>query len=249
MKQGKYSVQLIHAETKEAFHVHTAPNGETYVEVEPDAEYFIRVATDSEEIVKVEISVDGKSLGYYFPFSKADSTSDKGLWRYENGKSYDIALKFAKAPVREATNGSTPPVFWTGKVDVKVSEAIQSGYVEMPDFSSTWNGGDVGYVMGISDPDKKKGVISDKGTQFEVTKSKRRRVTFKTGGLLATITLRYCSTLGLIHAGVLPKPPMWDLHRKLNPRDSDEPKAEPTKLVTLKNENGGQVEVLDLTDN
>lgn len=91
----------------------------------------------------------------------------------------DITLKFSKAQVRAAMNGSNPPASWTIKVDVTFSEAILDGYYEQQDRSSTWSGGDISYVMGISDPDKKKGVMSDKGTQFEVRKSKRRSLTYK----------------------------------------------------------------------
>ena len=100
--------------------------------------------------------------------------------------------------------------------------------------------------MGISDPDKKKGVKSDKGETFTAHKSKRRRKTYAKGGLLCTITLRYCSTLGLIHAGVLAKPPLWDMQRLTDPADKGEQKPEPKS--TVKGEGGGKVEVFDLTD-
>ena len=110
------------------------------------------------------------------------------------------------------------------------------------DFSNSWNGGDVAYVMGISDPDQKKGVKSQKGETFTAHKSKRRRKMYAKGGLLCTITLRYCSTLGLIHAGILPKPPMWDLHRLANPAD-DNGQEKPKPKSTVKGEGGDKVEV------
>ena len=91
-------------------------------------------------------------------------------------------------------------------MEVTLWETIFKGYTELKDHSSKWDGGDVSYVMGISDPDKKKGVKSDKGESFEVRKSKRRRKTYNNGGLLATITLHYCSTLGLVQAGVIWQP-------------------------------------------
>jgi hypothetical protein len=255
VKQGKFSVELVCAETKLAFPEHTAPNGETYVEAEPDAEYFIRIATDSEEIVRVDPSVDGESLGYRSFFSKADSPMVRGLWSYVDGKSYHHALKFAKTPVREAVNGSTLPTSWTGKVKVTFSEAILDGYKERQDHTNTWNGGDVSYVMGISDPDKKKGVKSDKGIQFDVREETRRREKYKSGRLLSTITLRYCSILGLIEAGILPKPPLWDYHRMIRPRDPEEDSVveplEPVLMdVTCRVHNVEQVvkvEVFDLT--
>lgn len=239
-------MELINADGLQAFPEHKSESGETFVEVEPDSEYYIRIHTDSEDRVKVHFSVDGNDLGYNSTISKKDKPQDKGLWEYKDGKSYQHALKFAKTPVREATNEAQAP-FWTGKVEVTFYEAKFTGYKEQKDFSNKWNGGDVSYVMGISDPDKKKGVKSDKGEKFEVHKSKRRRKTYSKGGVLATVTLRYCSTLGLIHAGVLAKPPVWDMQRLTNPaKDSQESVPEPE--TTVKGEGGGQVEVFDLTE-
>lgn len=248
VKLGKYSVEIINEETKIAFPEHKSESGEIYVEVEPEAEYKIRIKTDSEDPVRADFSVDGSSLGYNATISKKDPPQDKGLWEYKDGKSYHRALKFAKAQVRQPTgNEANAPNFWTGKVEVTFSEAFFKGYKEQGDHSSTWNGGDVSFVMGISDPDKKKGVKSDKGERFEVHKSKRRRKTYTKGGVLQTITLRYCSTLGLIHAGVLAKPPMWDMHRLSNPVEESQENA-PEPETTVKGEGGGKVEVFDLTE-
>ena len=43
----------------------------------------------------------------------------------------------------------------------------QSGHFEHQNVRNTWAAGDVSYVMGISDLDEKKGVISAKGSTFE----------------------------------------------------------------------------------
>jgi hypothetical protein len=246
VKQGKYTVQLVNADSKTPFPEHTASNGEVYVEVEPNAEYFIRVHSDSHDKVRMDFRVDNKSLGYNCTMSKQKPARDMGIWEYKNEKSYQHALKFQKANVRQADGNHSAP-FWTGKVEVIVLEAIETGYREINDFSNSWNGGDVAYVMGISDPDQKKGVKSQKGETFTAHKSKRRRKMYAKGGLLCTITLRYCSTLGLIHAGILPKPPMWDLHRLANPAD-DNGQEKPKPKSTVKGEGGDKVEVFDLTE-
>lgn len=247
VKQGKYSVEIVNADGRIPFPEHTSTSGETFVEVEPEAEYYIRVKADSEDKVKGVISVDAKELGYHFLASKTIPPKDKGIWEYKDGKSYVHALKFAKANVRQATGNDTTAPFWTGMIEVSFYEASFKGYKEQKDHTNKWNGGDVAYVMNISDPDKKKGVKSDKGEHFEVKKSKRRRKQYAKGGLLSTITLRYCSTLGLIHAGVLAKPPMWDMQRLTNPaEDSQEPAPEPS--ATIKGENGERSDVFDLTD-
>jgi hypothetical protein len=247
VKIGKYYAEIIHADTKQAFPEHTAPNGETYVEVEPDSEYWIRIKTDSEDAVYVQSSVDGNSLGYYSVMNKSSPVIDRGLSKREAGKSYSYALKFAKASVRDgSTNGGMPAQFWTGKIEVSFSEAHFTGYTSQRDYSQSWKGGDVSYVMGISDPDKKKGVKSDQGSTFEVKKCSGGQIAnYARGGLLQTITLRYCSTLGLIHAGILPKPPMWDLHRLSFAAQSQENVPQPN--ATVKGENGGKAEVFDLS--
>lgn len=109
--------------------------------------------------------------------------------------------------------------------------------------------------MGISDPDKKKGVKSDKGTRFEVKKKSRRSKSYRSGRLLETVTLRYCSILGLVKAGILPKPPVWDYHRMIWLRDPEEESVvEPLEPVLMDItcrvhdvEQVMKVEVFDLT--
>jgi hypothetical protein len=190
VKQGKFTIQLVNANGGIPFPEHTKENGEVYVEVEPDAEYYIRVEGDSEDLVRMDFEVDGKSLGYNSTMSKTSPAQDKGIWEYKDGKSYIHALKFAKANVQQddGRGGATP--YWTGMVEVTVHEAIENGYKEQRDHSNKWNGGDVSFVMGISDPDKKKGVKSDKGETFTAHKSKRRRTTFAQGGL-RFVTVRH----------------------------------------------------------
>lgn len=96
---------------------------------------------------------------------------------------------------------------------------------------------DVGYVPGKSNEEQKKGVKSAEGTtalrthQFSQpsTSSKKPKKQEddeqsttsesedepkeKDPKKLGTITLKYCSTIGLIHAGILAKPPNWDEER------------------------------------
>ena len=147
--------------------------------MEPDAEYYIRINSDSEQLVMGGISVDGKKLDYSFYMSKRDRPQDRGIWEYVDGKEYDRALKFERTPVRE---GGVPSALWTGKIEVELSEAIFGHYYEQKDVRNTWAGGDVSYVMGISDPDETKGVMSAKGSTFEVEKKQRRRARYVKGG-------------------------------------------------------------------
>lgn len=216
VKQGKFTVEIVNADTKIAFPYHTSPNGENYVEIEPNAEYFVRISADSEDRVMSYISIDGKSLGYHASRTKADPAFDYGLWEYKDGQTTYHALKFAKTPVRD---GGAPSVSWTGKIEVDFYEAHFMGTYELQDHSNTWNGGDISYVMGMSDPDKKKGVKSNKGSTLKVHKDPRLRNQYVKGAKLNTLTLNYCSTLGLVEAGILPKPPdfEWTMLRKHYP--------------------------------
>ena len=162
---GKFSVEIINADGRIAFPEHKSESGEVYVEVEPDAEYYIRVKSDSEDRVKAKFSVDGNDLGYTSILSKKKGWQDEGLWEYKDGKSYVHALKFAKAPVRQAADHESSAPFWTGKVEVRFHEATFSGsYKEQKDVASKWNGGSVEYVMGISDPDSRCQNSGERGT-------------------------------------------------------------------------------------
>jgi len=207
VKKGKFSVEIINADTKTAFPEHTAPNGDLYVEVEPDSEYFIRMHSDFQGPATANICVDGRDLGFTCNFSKGGPSQDRGIWEFVNGKSVDHALKFVKTLARK---GDTPSDGWTGKVEVKFFEAISVGYRNLKEYKNAWKGGDVSYVMGISDPDKKKGVKSGKGASFAAEQLSGRYERYERGASLGTITLHYCSTLGLIEAGILPKPPDFE---------------------------------------
>ncbi len=46
---------------------------------------------------------------------------------------------------------------------------------------------------------------------------KIRQTSYECGKFLKTITLNSCPTAGPIHAGVLPKPALWEEHRTLYP--------------------------------
>lgn len=93
---------------------------------------------------------------------------------------------------------------------------------------------DVGYVFGKSTESQKKGVKSAEGKtalrQHKWSKREKKKpakgpdepkledmnsgksqvVVEKKPEVLGSIVVRYCSTVGLIHAGILDKPPNWD---------------------------------------
>uniref|UniRef100_A0A7S1BBG6 Uncharacterized protein n=1 Tax=Corethron hystrix TaxID=216773 RepID=A0A7S1BBG6_9STRA len=65
------------------------------------------------------------------------------------------------------------------------------------------------------------------------------------GRVIKTIVLNYCSTLGLIHHKILPKPPLWDiqrLHFPIKRETSEDPtdsvRIEPKKIKITREMNG-----------
>jgi hypothetical protein len=71
----------------------------------------------------------------------------------------------------------------------------------------------------MSDPRQSKSVKSEVGmSQITKPRSKRnKKPYYQLGKKLHSFKLNYCSVLGLIEAGILPKPPLWDHARMLKP--------------------------------
>lgn len=67
------------------------------------------------------------------------------------------------------------------------------------------------------------------------------------GQHLYTITLNYCSTLGLIEAGVLPKPGLWQHHRMKHGAPKPENAPKPKKMRDTAN-GDKEVEVFELLE-
>jgi hypothetical protein len=215
VKMGLFSLQLLNAETNVPFPEHRGPdNGNDYVEVEPNAEYWIRVQSDrQEDSVICDFTVDGMNLGFYeslgYPYA---ASSDVGIWSKVDGQHMQQAFKVKK--VQRATTGHGDEFFWIGKVQVDFYEASEVEVFsdddddEQPDFVNQWNGGQ---TIGEGDS-KAKAVASQIGTTSKVTDADNVR--FEPGDLIQSITLHYCTAVGLIHAGVLPQPEFWEYHRK-----------------------------------
>jgi hypothetical protein len=151
--------------------------------------------------------------------------------------------------------------FWTGKAEVLFYRAILAGRFYNPlKHENKWDGGDVGFVMGQADP-KMKGVM---------TKVGNHAISFKSDGMvseridreyLETVSMKYCSTVGLMFAGVLgPIDPMI-MARQFNTqkRGADHVAADmassvrPTKIRVAQEMNGHEFgapkefELFDLT--
>jgi hypothetical protein len=105
---------------------------------------------------------------------------------------------FAKARVFDAADDTENLQVWTGNIEVKFREMVATGETDTRrNFKSSWDGGDDGFA----DPNKK-GVISKQGKTVEPVEYNIVRKKYTKGRRLATIKLQYCSTVGLISAGI-----------------------------------------------
>eukprot|EP00984_Skeletonema_dohrnii_P025571 scaffold14731_cov110-Skeletonema_dohrnii-CCMP3373.AAC.2 len=128
VKVGDFKVELVAADTKEAFKEHTAPDGQVYAEVEPDMDYFISLSSHVGGVM-MKMSVDGVYLGYKSLFECSGLNSHKGRWERIGGKETMTAFHFNKT--RQEV-GTTPDML-TGKVEVDIYRMGEKTYQENND--------------------------------------------------------------------------------------------------------------------
>jgi hypothetical protein len=207
VKIDSLSVQLVNAETNLPFREHCGPDGNDYVEVEPNAEYWIRIQSDRPGDVLCDFEVDGEHLGFHeilsYPFY---TYSDVGIWSKTAGQNLEKSFKVKKLEARDGNEA-----FWIGSVHVDFYEAVLVAVrdYEEPDFANHWNGGQIPNLCEGSAG--KKAVASHVGTTSRVVATDNK--SYQPDRWLQSITLLYCTAVGLIHVGVLPKPSAWEYHR------------------------------------
>jgi hypothetical protein len=216
---GNFSVRLVNAETKEPFKEHTGPDGKIYAEVEPDLEYFIETSViggDPQKVLLFTFFVDGKKLPYR-SFEK--EVAYKGMWSIQDGISTTTALTFTR-PSFSDSKSSTSPGLLMGDVKVDISEGIYSGIRTLENFDSG-SLQPASISASITHAHTKKVLRSGEGTisESKAAYSKGTLVnSYVPGALLGSITIHYCTALGLIHAGVLENPvDIWARARLINP--------------------------------
>jgi len=204
VKVGDFTLELVQADTKEAFKEHTgpAPNNHVYAEVEPDVEYFIR-AGSSVGGVQVELTVDGVHLGYRQYFSIPNSEYG-GSWERKNGMQKMTALCFNIAHVKR--EGGMPSML-TGKVEAVFYKLGALEYKPANDFASK-------ELTGESKLGGKKCVVSKNGKyvlddkKFDSKIAKNALIpNYGRGERICTVTLNYCTAVGLIVNKILDAPP------------------------------------------
>ncbi|CAB9515923.1 expressed unknown protein [Seminavis robusta] len=227
---GNVSACLVNAETKEPFKEHRGPDGNVYAEVEPDMEYFIEIAVVGipNKAFDFGFVVDGKRLSYQQPCELKHGRQHCGIVSVENGTRVNQALCF-RQPKRDTQNLDPYSQALVGEIQVDVFDAISVGLQAPSDIQASTI--DVAAVdAGIGED---KILRSGQGSIEQVTHHPAMALTYASGQFLQTITIHYCTAMGLIHAGVLPKPDIWTFARmgmKKRPISHDILKIQPKRI-------------------
>ncbi|VEU40474.1 unnamed protein product [Pseudo-nitzschia multistriata] len=226
----------------------------TYVEAEPDAEYFISIRKfrTSATGLYCKLYVDGKDLEYYLDWGAhhIDSSPEMhGIWSYSKGVSTDKALQFVKA---SSVSGDAA-MATMGEIRMEVYERINHGIQRSSrevQPSSTFKTAPSIPLDCCNSVTNKKNIRTKEGHR-EITKlvGTGPSTCSSKGAHLYSIPLYYCAAPGLIAVGVLPKPPLWDLERTINPAQiTPAEKKELEKLVlSVKRDRKGN-EIIELRE-
>lgn len=231
VKVGGYAVELVTADTKEPFKEHTAPDGQIYAEVEPGMDYFIHVSSDVSGVM-MRFAVDGVDLGYRDFFTGSNMKKYRGSWERRDNRHTITALHFNKT--RQA-QGLAPDML-TGKVEVHVHRLGEKFYEDSRDIASTSltansTSGGKKCIKSTSSGSQSFG-INPKGQT-----ASSKIVNYTLGKHLCTITVNYCSALGLIYHKILPRPPDSDSDDVSVPVKKERPmRAKDDDSVLLKKE-------------
>lgn len=217
VKQGPFLVELVRADTRHPFKEHKSEKNEIYAEVEPDIEYFIRLkhSHPGHSIVRADFTLDGESLGYCTNLIRGQEELH-GLWTIQGDKKINQALKFC---VQESELDVSKR--WVGSLEVTFSEAVPDGVRKTRDYKNKWTRGRVG---GCIDNLMRKAIKSGEGELSLISSNPKRKKYFDAGAKLQATTIYYCTAVGLIQAGLLPRPPFWDTARIKHPREIFSPK-------------------------
>ena len=204
MQKGDFTVEIVNAETKEPFREHTgpAPSYETYVEVEPDLEYYIKVTGLKTRKAYALVEVDKVSVGYYKTISSQNGPQFVGCI---NSSGDTVAFLFAKTHVFTGNQNDAEKRSWTGTVKATFYEHLGHTNIQTSGILPSWKKGNVGATLGVTALNQKKGVCSEQGSTV-LQSGNVWGPPGKTGAVLGVIEMKYCSTVGLINFGLLPKP-------------------------------------------
>jgi hypothetical protein len=223
--QGYVKMELVLADNKDIVFKEHTKNGKTYAEVEPDAEYFIKLQDASVQADEMpsknddfqyHLFVDDKCVSLfahrYGNFLKEPKY--RGVTSESNGVETDKALKFVK-PEQLDNAGTTNRMPLMGKVELKIySTYSKQCVVPMSSPSSVASFQTDKVAMSGDNISKKKVLRSEVGDTMLTEQSHNlppgSMATYVYAKeLLETITLNYCSAVGLMEVGILKKPNIY----------------------------------------
>ena len=225
VKVGHFTVQLVRADTKEPFKEHTKHSNEhIYAEVEPDVDYFVCVGSTRYGGAQVRLMIDGVPLGYRQSYLKTIPKRYLGNLERKDGVSSMTALRFNRVSIkkRDDGEGSSSPSMLTGKVTAEFYAPGEKKYKKAKDVSHKQLSGIAKEIGG------KKCVKSGNGSHIHTKKRIVKDISVKKGDKLCTITIHYCTTLGLIVNNILNAPP---------PGESEIEDVAPVVSTAVKSEN------------
>lgn len=176
--------------------------------MEPDVEYYIQITNNSNKTCSVDVKIDKRSIEDGRRLL-AGETKRLGVWERLNDsnglKLTERALKFRKAMlVRNRNKETNSSSMWTGQVTAIFHECSRIWEV----YSEWVPSGNVKSQVDNCEEMIKKGVETERGvTELSSYYAAPPREQFPTPPSSPSLTLRYCSTVGLIYHKVLPQPP------------------------------------------
>lgn len=237
-----FQVQLVSAEDDTTpFKEHTKGE-ETYVEVEPDAEYFIAMSQvrPSSDHLYCEVWVDGKNKIMSLAFrNNRVSPSPRlcGILSRSNGISTSKALKFVPASFQSVGIQAASTMIGTGQISLKVYRGVYLG-IENQARSSSSSLEKPSIVYDASSPATTKKMRLRSGEGSQIRQKRRSTGKYVRGEYLYAIVLHYCATPGLIAAGILSKPPLWESQRILHPKSNATEKSIDCAISVKRNRKG-----------
>lgn len=192
------------------------------LEVEPGLDYFISVGTDKP--CMMQYKVDGISLGYNRPYSHPTSNMYEGNLTRKDGVTETTSFRFNIAQTRgDSVGQEASAAMMTGKVELVVYELGAVTYKIPKDISnkSQEEALEEKSKLGAVEMKGKKCLVSTAGNVSlngnsnvkpeskakSETKSKKPVASYQRGAYITTVTLNYCSTVGLILNNILVAPP------------------------------------------
>ena len=223
MKFGPFTLELVNVADNKAFPEHKQ-NNKAYAEVEPGTEYKIRLTSNRDKDAIVRLYLDNSPKRLLSPSLRARDSKDVSSYIVQiDDEEKEFTLQFAdteKRPAKINIGGNA----WTGKIKAifwhKTYTKPEPYTKTVKGESSGWSGGTVAESQTQT---KSKGAKTIPGREIssrrvEVGKIIKGKRNWKQGRYLGTITLHYCTTMGLIDAGILPRCEYdWAMARKYHP--------------------------------